>query len=143
MMNSKYLSALLVLLLAGCASDGKPTKEERYADSPIPESDKTMSEMYAELGSGSSLSQQPTYDATESLVPVRKPTWEELSVNPYTLNNTVKTNFETLPNPTMYIYFPPSLSKGDRIPKPGWMSEFKMYEKDEYALPGEVNTVRY
>lgn len=138
----KLLTILALIALSGCSST-QPNDKDRYADSPIPESSKSMDEIYREIGSGGGFNGTSTYDATEALTPKRKPTWEELSVEPYTLNNTVKTEFRKLDNPTLYIYYPPSLTKEDRVPRPGWMTEFKMYDKDEYALPGEVNTVRY
>lgn len=50
-----------------------------------------------------------------------------------------KPAFKKLPNPTLYIYFPARLSEKDRLPIPAWMTEFNMYDRDEYAQHGEVS----
>lgn len=64
---------------------------------------------------------------------------ERSEVDVYTLHNSPRVPVSKLPNPTIYFYIPPKISKTDRVPVPGYFSEFKMYERDEYALPGERN----
>jgi conjugative transfer region lipoprotein (TIGR03751 family) len=57
----------------------------------------------------------------------------------YTRNasNEIKQLFPRLPNPEIVLYvFPHINSKGRPIP--GYSTSFLLYEKDEYALPGEV-----
>jgi hypothetical protein len=45
--------------------------------------------------------------------------------------------FPTLPNPHLVMYVFPHLSE-DGAPVPGYATSFPMYEKTEYALPGEI-----
>ncbi len=75
-----------------------------------------------------------------NMVPWRSTTdYERSEVDVYTLHNSPKVPFRMLPNPTIYIYVPPKISKTERVPIPGYFTEFKLMERDEYALPGEVN----
>ncbi|SDH81634.1 conjugative transfer region lipoprotein, TIGR03751 family [Vibrio xiamenensis] len=64
---------------------------------------------------------------------------ERAEVDFYTLHNTPRPNYQFLDNPTIHFYVPPKLSSTDRVPIPGYFSEFKLYERDEYALPSERN----
>jgi conjugative transfer region lipoprotein (TIGR03751 family) len=52
-------------------------------------------------------------------------------------NNEISLTFPQLPNPELLIYVFPHMSPKGR-PIPGYSTSFRMYEKDEYALPGEV-----
>lgn len=58
---------------------------------------------------------------------------------PYTrsVNNEMQNLFPLLPNPQLIMYVDPHLSKKGH-PVPGYSVPFRLYEKDEYALPGEV-----
>nr|PMH64577.1 hypothetical protein BCU62_15350 [Enterovibrio norvegicus] len=72
---------------------------------------------------------------------VKRPATEsELRISTYYANGIhERPQFKKLPNPTLYIYTPPKLSEESRLPIPAWMTEFKMFDRDEYALPGELN----
>ncbi|MCG9576703.1 hypothetical protein L1D14_10680 [Vibrio tubiashii] len=75
-----------------------------------------------------------------NMVPWRPTTdYERSEVDVYTLHNSPRVNFQMLDNPTIYMYVPPKLSQRDRVPIPGYFTEFKLMERDEYALPGERN----
>ena len=63
----------------------------------------------------------------------------ELDKNPYVLRNTLSPVFRKLDNPTLYIFSFPYLSDNGRVPVPAYITEMKMFEREEYALPGEVN----
>ena len=39
----------------------------------------------------------------------------------------------------MYMFVAPHLATNDQVPIPGYLTEFKMWEKDYYALPGEIS----
>ena len=52
--------------------------------------------------------------------------------------NEIDTVFPRLPNPTLVMYIFPHLSGTERTPVPGYVTTFPLYEKVEYALPGEV-----
>lgn len=52
-------------------------------------------------------------------------------------SNEISQKFPRLPNPELSLYvFPHFTTKGH--PVPGYSSAFLFYEKDEYALPGEL-----
>ena len=49
--------------------------------------------------------------------------------------------FPRLPNPDVYIYVPPRLATVERVPVPGYTTAVPLYERVEYALPGELEGV--
>ena len=53
------------------------------------------------------------------------------------VNNELSIHFPRLPNPTIILYIFPHLSL-EGTPVPGYSTVFKMYQKVEYALPGEL-----
>ena len=52
--------------------------------------------------------------------------------------NELDVTFPRLPNPTLVMYVYPHLATDERVPVPGYSTTFPMYERIEYALPGEV-----
>ncbi|WP_428775697.1 hypothetical protein [Vibrio sp.] len=125
------LSAVLCALLLGCSSSDGVSKKDQI----IPPSDATMKEVFDSKG-------RPEESTGNQVMQVlRRPANQnELALDAYQTNGiNHKPSFRRLPNPTLYIYFAPSLSKDGGMPIPAWMSEFKMYDRDQYALPGELN----
>ena len=55
-------------------------------------------------------------------------------------HNEIETIFPRLPNPTLVMYVFPHLATEERVPVPGYVTTFPMYERVEYALPGEVSS---
>lgn len=53
-------------------------------------------------------------------------------------HNEIGTTFPRLPNPSLVMYVFPHLAGGEQVPVPGYVTTFPMYERVEYALPGEV-----
>lgn len=51
--------------------------------------------------------------------------------------NEISLVFPRLPNPELVLYIFPHIN-GKGRPIPGYSTSFLLYEKDEYALPGEV-----
>ncbi|MFC5079629.1 hypothetical protein VTH8203_00850 [Vibrio thalassae] len=127
----KGIMCAMTSVLIGCGTTVSEKEEI------IPTSDKSMKEIYEEHSTSSSTANTLS---NQKLVVKRPATSEEMTINVYQYNNVEKRpTFKRLPNPTLYIYFAPSLSKDGRLPIPAWMTEFQMYDKDEYALPGELN----
>ncbi len=52
--------------------------------------------------------------------------------------NEIDAIFPRLPNPTLVMYVFPHLAGEESVPVPGYATTFPMYERTEYALPGEV-----
>ncbi|MCY4358854.1 MAG: TIGR03751 family conjugal transfer lipoprotein [Gammaproteobacteria bacterium] len=53
--------------------------------------------------------------------------------------NEIDSLFPQLPNPTLVMFVYPHLSHTERSPVPGYITSFPLYERIEYALPGEVS----
>lgn len=96
-----------------------PTDEEKEAEAELKKS----------APSGSAGSAEPAYrpvqDAKADLVDYTR-----------TSGNEIEQLFPVLPNPQIVMYVYPHLTEKGR-PVPGYSTAFKMYDKDEYALPGE------
>ena len=54
-----------------------------------------------------------------------------------TAANELELLFPRLPNPDVFIYVPPHLATELRIPVPGYTTAVPLYDRVEYALPGE------
>ena len=52
--------------------------------------------------------------------------------------NEIDNLFPTLENPTLVMHVFPHLSGDERLPVPGYSTSFPLFEKVEFALPGEV-----
>ena len=55
-------------------------------------------------------------------------------------HNEIDTTFPRLPNPSLVMYVFPHLAGDEGVPVPGYVTTFPMYDRAEYALPGEVPT---
>ncbi|HIF9337791.1 TPA: TIGR03751 family conjugal transfer lipoprotein [Photobacterium damselae] len=125
-------SVLGASVLTGCT-----TAPEKF----FPTDGQTMQQIYNEQSAGGS-------DGTagriwgngQHYVNKRVATPTERNINPYINHNTPKPEFKMLQNPTMYLFVNTHLSTKDNIVVPAYITEFKLLERDEYALPGEINT---
>jgi conjugative transfer region lipoprotein (TIGR03751 family) len=52
--------------------------------------------------------------------------------------NEIDAIFPRIPNPTLVMYVFPHLAGEEAVPVPGYATSFPMYERVEYALPGEI-----
>jgi len=122
------IAALVSTSLAGCAG----TK-----DTVLPQdgpSMKTIYERHIEEMSArdpivlrEALGHRPIADADESLAGYTRDARDEIDAI-----------FRRLPNPTLVMYVFPHLAGDEPVPVPGYATAFPMYERVEYALPGEV-----
>ncbi len=55
-----------------------------------------------------------------------------------TEKNHLATKFKRLPNPTLYMFVNAHLSTSAQVPIPAYLTEFQMWDRDHYALPGEI-----
>lgn len=55
-----------------------------------------------------------------------------------TESNHLTSQFTFLPNPVLVMYVAPHLATLSEVPVPGYVTQFRMYEKDHYALPSEM-----
>lgn len=118
-----------VLLLGGCAS----TK-----DAVLPHDGKPMHQIYEEhfeqIG-------EQRADHVRKTLP-RSPGSGQANLHGYTreAQNEIKAMLPRLPNPTLVMFVFPHLAGPAGVPVPGYATSFPMYERVEYALPGEVPT---
>ena len=60
-----------------------------------------------------------------------------------TAANELELLFPRLPNPDIYIHVPPHLATEERVPVPGYTTAVPLYDRVEYALPGEADGDRH
>lgn len=54
-----------------------------------------------------------------------------------TARNEIYSQFKRLPNPDLMMYVFPHLAGTDPVPVPGYSTVFPLYQRVQYALPGE------
>jgi len=133
-------AAGLISLLSGCAT----TKEDVF-----PKDMKPMSEVYdqhfARVRTRGLESARARLHEEHSAAPGETAGGSELpkGVIPqlagYTreVHNEIEALFPVLPNPQLVMYVYPHLGE-DGAPVPGYATAFPLYERVEYALPGEA-----
>lgn len=125
----KITTALLVLGgLSGCGSK----------DAMIPQPDQTMQDVYYD--SMGSIGEGKLMDERSALRRSLMESDTDYSSYVRTEANQLQSKFKLLPNPTLYMFVAPHLSTADNVPIPGYLTEFRLYTRDHYALPGEINT---
>ena len=63
----------------------------------------------------------------------------QLSEYVRTEKNQLQARFKRIPNPTLYMFVAPHLAAQSEVPIPGYVTEFRMWTRDHYAMPGEVS----
>ncbi|PKM01200.1 MAG: TIGR03751 family conjugal transfer lipoprotein [Gammaproteobacteria bacterium HGW-Gammaproteobacteria-9] len=128
--NSLTLLAV-VLTLGGCATS---------KDELLPHDDSTMLDIWnVETGGGTA---RQLFDARQAL---RRPLTEaDVHAAPVvharytrTAANEIYRQFHRLPNPDLLMYVFPHLAGSDPVPVPGYTTLFPLYQRVQYALPGE------
>ncbi|MCS3473014.1 conjugative transfer region lipoprotein (TIGR03751 family) [Pseudomonas sp. JUb42] len=128
------LCALLAIaLLGGCSTD----KEQM-----LPHGKNTMMDVWdgGTTGSGTSSSNRQMLDARAQL---RRPLdagqggLQENAAYTRTSQNEIYSQFKRLPNPDLVMYVFPHLAGSDPAPVPGYTTVFPLYQRVQYAMPGE------
>jgi len=121
------LTVISISTVTGCATK----------DDIIPTPDQTMQEVYENHMGG--VSDGKVLDTRSVL---RRPMVQpdvDLSDYVRTEKNFLQSRFRTLPNPTMYMFVAPHLATENGVPIPGYITEFKMWKTEHYAMPGEIS----
>ncbi|EPZ6036713.1 TIGR03751 family conjugal transfer lipoprotein [Pseudomonas aeruginosa] len=122
----------MALLLGGCA-----TSKEAL----LPHDNRSMLDIWnVETGGGGGARQ--LLDARQAL---RRPLSEaDVQAAPIvqarytrTAANEIYRQFHRLPNPDLLMYVFPHLAGSDPVPVPGYTTLFPLYQRVQYALPGE------
>lgn len=121
------LTAISISLLASCATK----------DTLIPIPDEDMKSVY-------NRHMQSNGDGVlfDERAVLRRPMIEDdVALSNYVRSekNQLESKFRTLPNPTMYMFVAPHLAADTQVPIPGYLTEFKMWEREHYAMPGEIS----
>ncbi|MGU1062177.1 TIGR03751 family conjugal transfer lipoprotein [Pseudomonas aeruginosa] len=121
----------MALMLGGCAT----SKEEL-----LPHDDTAMLDIWnLETGGGTA---RQLLDARQAL---RRPLTEaDVQAAPdvqarytRTAANEIYRQFHRLPNPDLLMYVFPHFAGSDPVPVPGYTTLFPLYQRVQYALPGE------
>ena len=127
--KSALLSALLVL--SGCATD--PEKL-------LPHGDATMLDIWNQQTAGSG--DAPGRRLLDARLTLRRPLQAPVPVIDQTgytrtAQSEIYRQFQRLPNPDLVLYVFPHLSGSESVPVPGYSTVFPLYQRVQYALPGE------
>lgn len=131
--------AVAVTALGGCAT----SKEDL-----LTHGDRTMMDIWQQetgdgVGGGAGqVVRRQLLDARQSL---RRPLTEvDVQAAPdeqmrytRTARNEVLRQFQRLPNPDLVMYVYPHLAGTDPVPVPGYTTVFPLYQRVQYAMPGE------
>lgn len=126
-MSWNWTSLCALLLLAGCATDTQKL---------LPHGDATMLDIWNQQAAPST---RQLLDARQAL---RRPLQSPLPIvdqTPYTrtAQNEIYRQFQRLPNPDLVMYVFPHLAGSDPVPVPGYSTVFPLYQRVQYAMPGE------
>lgn len=131
-MSRRSIEALALLLLAGLT--GCVTNSEKL----LTHGGRSMDQVWRQE-TGGDPSQRLLMDARQAL---RRPLHEPGSKNAAssytrTAQNEIYRQFHRLPNPDLVMYVFPHLAGSDPVPVPGYSTVFPLYQRVQYALPGE------
>ncbi len=131
------VAALAVALtLAGCG-----TSKEKL----LPHDDRTMMDIWTNETGGSARGGQTARQLLDARQSLRRPlTDTDLKAAPFvavsytrTAQNEIQSQFQRLPNPDLAMYVFPHLTGSDPAPIPGYTTIFPLYQRQQYAMPGE------
>ena len=131
--------AAAIAVLGGCAT----SKEEL-----LTHGDRTMMDIWQQEtgdsagGGAGQVARRQLLDARQSL---RRPLTEaDVQAAPAeqmrytrTARNEIHRQFQRLPNPDLVVYVFPHLTGTDPVPVPGYTTVFPLYQRVQYAMPGE------
>ena len=130
--------ALAVAVLGGCA-----TSKEKL----LPHGDSTMMDIWQRNAgdAGGSASQVAGWQLLDARQSLRRPlTDADVQAAPAeqmrytrTARNEIHRQFQRLPNPDLVMYVFPHLAGTDPVPVPGYTTVFPLYQRVQYAMPGE------
>lgn len=116
------IAVLISLSMAGCSSK----------DDIIPQSDITAEMVFDQTMGGGTGARDYRIMTTPQMAGVQP------DIDVYQLHDAPKPRYQLLPNPTLFIFVPAHLTGKGRSPVPAYITETKMFDREEYALPGEL-----
>ncbi|PMR75276.1 TIGR03751 family conjugal transfer lipoprotein [Billgrantia endophytica] len=127
---------LAILALAGCTT----SKEQLLSHG-----DQTMLDIWQAETGGGVQGDQASHQLLDTRQSLRRPlTDTEVEAAPTiqatytrTAANEIHRQFPRLPNPDLVMYVFPHLAGSDPVPVPGYSTVFPLYQRVQYAMPGE------
>ena len=128
---------LAATLLGGCA-----TSKEKL----LPHGDSTMLDVWQqETGGSGAAGGQAARQLLDARQGLRRPLADaDVQAAPgvqarytRTAQNEIYRQFHRLPNPDLVMYVFPHLAGTDPVPVPGYSTVFPLYQRVQYAMPGE------
>ena len=127
---------LAVTVLGGCATS---------KDELLVHGDHTMLDVWNEEAVGGASGTQAARQLLDARADLRRPLTEvdaQAATNDnaaYTRSaaNEIYRQFHRLPNPDLVMYVFPHLAGTDPVPVPGYTTVFPLYQRVQYAMPGE------
>ena len=124
-----------MVMLAGCST----TSEQLLTNG-----DETMMDIWNK-GTGGAANASQSMQLIDARQELRRPLTdtdhERLAADQmsYTRNaqNEIYNQFHRLPNPDLVMYVFPHLAGTDPVPVPGYTTVFPLYQRVQYAMPGE------
>lgn len=125
-----------VMVLGGCATS---------KDELLPHGDHTMLDVWNQETGGSAGGGQAARQLLDARQGLRRPLTEaDVQAAPAaaaaymrTAANEIYRQFHRLPNPDLVMYVFPHLAGTDPVPVPGYTTVFPLYQRVQYAMPGE------
>lgn len=140
-MPLRCLLVIAALLLHGCAT---------HKDNLLSHGDRTMRDIWdQETGGAGATGVQIGGSAARQLLDARQVLRRPLTAADVqaipaenaaytrTAQNEIYRQFRRLPNPDLVMYVFPHLAGTDPVPVPGYSTVFPLYQRVQYAMPGE------
>lgn len=120
---------VIVLLGSGCSTN---------KDELLPHGNSNMMDVWNQGYSGSnSASKRQLLDARQDLRRPLEAGGADNAKFTRTAQNEIYSQFKRLPNPDLVMYVFPHLAGSDPAPIPGYTTVFPLYQRVQYAMPGE------
>lgn len=133
------VAVAMALVMTGCAT---------HKDKLLPHGEETMLDVWDRGAGGAADSRHSGQQARQLMdarMVLRRPlmpldsyalTFDQMSYT-RTAQNEIYSQFHRLPNPDLVLYVFPHLAGTDPVPVPGYSTVFPLYQRVQYALPGE------
>ena len=128
-------------LRAAARAGGCPTSKEKL----LPHGDSTMLDIWQQETAGNAGGAQVARQLLDARQGLRRPLTEaDIQAVPgmqarytRTAQNEIYRQSPRLPNPDLVMYVFPHLAGTDPVPVPGYSTVFPLYQRVQYAMPGE------
>jgi conjugative transfer region lipoprotein (TIGR03751 family) len=136
LLNTILLPLALTILLFGCATN---------QDDLLSHGGRTMRDVWNRETGGGAAGGHAARQLLDARQPLRRPlTGADVRALPETraaytraAASEIRRQFRRLSNPDLVMYVFPHLAGSDPVPVPGYTTVFPLYQRVQYAMPGE------